>query len=348
MENILKDTSIIDTTLHSIFTDYNSDILSKREKDDLLELFRPIAPSSFQCFSRLAFHEFSTYAPVFMRLFLLRHIRKLRNRGRTAVISTKRCRFNLLVQNLDEGGLSRHGYRGKKASVCLSYDVDRDICHNSLEKITQLLECRHLTATFNILTNWEYEVDWQKIIDMKKSGFEIGLHGGEHDIALGYRPMVSIAKKIKKAKNKSQCQYFSYRAPALCMTPNLLGVIQKSGFQCDSSLPMSNMYYKSVESCFPYPLDTNGHLWELPVSIQDSTVFLDMELNEQDAGDYIIKLVDEIIEIGGVAVINLHPYIIHDHPEFHIQLLNYLVSLEDVWICTQSDIIRNVCQVAKL
>lgn len=330
----------VDMALDRLFENYAPDALAAREKEDLAGLLSPRSPSLVQRFVRLGFQAFSDHAPTAMRLAVLKVLRRARNAKRRPVIAPGECRFNRAVMGLEGAGLVRRTFGGKRAAVCLSYDVDRLVGYDYLDHILGELRENGLEATFNLLTRWEYEPSREVVQGILDCGHEVGLHGARHDVALGYRPRVSRLRELRRAVSDLSLPLASYRAPALCTSPGLMEDIASHGFGIDSSLPMSNMYYYSVESCFAYPLDERGALWELPVALQDSTCFLDMGMNDAESFTCFTGLIDDIRRIGGVAVLNLHPYVAIDHPAFHSKLLSWIRQADDLCVSTQSGLLK--------
>ena len=329
---------IIDRTLNSIFSDYESGMLTVAEKEYYYNLFQPASPSLVQRWARLGYQSFSENSLPLLRRALLKPLRGIRNTTKRKTKKVVDCKFNMLVERLDREGLSRRGYWGAPSVICLSYDIDQKIGYDYLGSIVDLLLSLELKATFNILTNWEYTVDWSKLTEMYESDhFEIGLHGGRHDIALGYRGSKAIQCEIKNALKCIPFKIASYRAPALCMSSSLMADIIFQDFLVDSSMPMTNMYYKSVESCFPYPI-CNSPVWEFPVTIQDSSLFLDLKLSEDDSFKEMKKIIDDVVLFGGVGVLNLHPYIAVQNKQFHEQVLSYIAHKSEVSVVTQQEL----------
>jgi len=337
--------SRIERVLAFVFQDYSPGTLDDEEILALSSLLRPRSPSRRQRLIRLLFQAYSDHLPTSWRLSALRLLRRFRNTRARDLTPTEDCRFNRLVRELTGRGLKLRGYQGKRFALCLSYDLDQQICMQSLGMVIESLAQRGLTATFHVLTNWEYEVDWARLQDARDQGFEIGMHGGRHDIALGYRSHHAIEGEILAARDQFPFEVSSYRAPALCMTDNLMAIIESAGFRCDSSLPMANRYYHQVESCFPFPCGS-GPIWELPVTLQDSTLFLDQGLSVSEAFEETLNTIRPVRELGGVSVLNLHPYAFAAQEPYHPRLLDAIASLDDCWVCTHSQVVEHTSALA--
>lgn len=329
----------VDMALERLFEDYTPDALPQQERDALAGMLSPLSPSVAQRLVRLGFQAFSDHAPTALRLKVLKVLRRIRNTQRRPVLAPQECRFNEAVMRLEAAGLTRRTFHGRRAAVCLSYDVDRLVGYNFLDTIVAELAEHGLEATFNLLTRWEYEPSREVVQALLDSGHEVGLHGARHDVALGYRPRAFRRRELRRALADLGIEMTSYRAPALCTSPGLMRDVADHGFRIDSSLPMSNMYYHSVESCFPYPLDESGGLWELPVTLQDSTCFLDLGQDEDEALSHFKAVIEGVRELGGVAVLNLHPYVVIENRAFHSNFLEYLAEIDEVRVASQRSLL---------
>ncbi len=296
--------------------------LGQEESDEISSLLLPSEPALGGRLARMALHGCYASAPKAARTAALRLIRTARRVKGDSVKRPSECLFNRKALELDAKGFQRALPKSRR--VCLSYDIDQGICHKSMPSFADALSRRGLKATFNILTSWEYKPDWKMVSSIRDAGFEIGLHGGAHDTALGYRPKGAIVRALKAAIDKLPFHVAGYRAPALCMTASLMEAVAELGFRYDSSLPMSLPRCKCVESCFPYKFPSG--LWELPPSLQDSTLFLDLGMGEYAALKEATAVIEEILGMGGAAILILHPYVLAGRESFHTGLLDWISS----------------------
>lgn len=326
-------------TFNTIFADFDSSVVDGLDAEKLAALLSPISPGIKQRTARVLFHYYSLVVPKPLRLMTLKLLKRARNTARKELVSAKECEFNKIVGGFDRS-FKRRGYAGKKSCICLSYDIDREDCYAYLGELKNILESFELPSTWNILTGWEYQIDWGYLKGLITDKIDIGLHGHEHDISFGYRNKSHISAHLQKSIDAVPFELKGYRAPALSMSRSLMDIVEQKGFIYDSSLPMSNMYYHSCESAFPYVNINNQELWEHPVTLQDSTLFLDMRLSQEDAFKKAVEMIEEIIDLGGVNCINLHPYIVRVQTDFHKKLLEYVSALDDIYICSHEELNR--------
>ncbi len=326
------------STFGHLFEDDAEARISPEERALLAGLLWPPKKSRISGIPRMVFNLYSNVVPPKLRTVTLKPLRMLRNLAKSEMKPVGECSVNRMVRRLEESGSRRRPWSGNRGAVLISYDIDQKRGYAYLDTVIAQLEKHGLRATFHVLTDWEYNIAWDKIRSIAERGHEIGLHGARHDIGMGLRSRKHIMKELGSALESMPFKVSGYRAPALSMSTRLLDCIRDLGFAYDSSLPMSSMYYHSVESCFPYPID--GGFWEFPITLQDSTLFLDLKLSEDAALKKTMETVGEVREIGGTAVLNLHPYIAAYYPVYHESLLASLPACRDILICTHNDLYR--------
>jgi hypothetical protein len=314
-----------------------SSALSSAEIQEVKKLLKVEAPSTFQQIARLGFQSYSNVVSPRFRIAAVKVLKTIRKTKAKKLKNANECRVNEIILSLEKKGFTKRKFKNHRSALCLSYDIDQKVCWDRLDELATILKAKNLPATFNILTDWEYKFEWDKALRLNQLGFEIGLHGASHDISFGYRSRSRIMNEIGPVVKAAPLKLTGYRAPALSMSPTLMQSVRDLGFLYDSSLPMSNMYYKSVESCFPFQ-DALTTLWQIPVTMQDNTCFLDQKLSSEDSVVWAIDQVNQIHQIGGVNAVNLHPYISMEHPEFHLKFLDYLAEAKDMWKCTHKEL----------
>lgn len=134
-----------------------------------------------------------------LRELLLGLAHRLRCADPELLKEPNQCEFNRLVAGVRSQGSRQRGYAGKRAALCLSYDVDLLSCYRFLPTLLDQLDQRGLKATFHLLTDWEYRLDPALVEEVSARGHEVGLHGASHDVALGYRRDERIAGELRRA-----------------------------------------------------------------------------------------------------------------------------------------------------
>lgn len=238
-----------------------------------------------------------------------------------------------LKSRLQSAGVAFPETRG---AVCITHDVDWIECQKFTPDLAAFEERCGIRSTFNFLTHWNYKLDKALVADLARAGFEIGLHGAEHDIALAYRSREKICVHLRRALDVLPVPVKGFRSPALSSSQTLLAALDELGFAYDSSLATRDMYGEGLDMCFPY-LYPELKLWEIPLTLQDSTLFRDLGLRDGEAADIVLELMHEVVEMGGVFVFNGHPGILRNHMEFYRSFVERAVDCD---VLTMEEIVH--------
>lgn len=196
---------------------------------------------------------------------------------------------------------------GKRFALVLTHDVEGN---NGLPRVEQLmnLESRHgFRSSFNFVPQGEYRVSSALLERLEVNGFEIGVHGLEHDGKL-YNSKTEFARKASRIKQYlREWSAFGFRSPLMqhnLAWLHLLGVeYDASTFDTDPFEPQPDGAGTVFPFWVPGPKD-NGYV-ELPYTLpQDFTLFA--VLREKNIDIWKRKL-DWIAECGGMALLNTHP-----------------------------------------
>jgi len=196
---------------------------------------------------------------------------------------------------------------GKRFAVILTHDVEST---NGLSRVEQLmnLESKYgFHSCFNFVPEGEYRVpdDVREMLD--RAGFEVGVHGLEHDGKL-YSSKVAFAAKAAQIRKYLQGWKASgFRSPLM---QHKLAWLHLLGAQYDASTFDTDPFEPQPDgmgTIFPFwvPAPNGGGYVELAYTlIQDFNLF--MVLRERNNDIWKRKL-DWIAERGGMALINTHP-----------------------------------------
>ena len=196
---------------------------------------------------------------------------------------------------------------GKRFALVLTHDVEG--C-KGVSRVEQLInvELKHdFHSCFNFVPEDEYRVSdlLRKMLD--QAGFEVGVHGLEHDGKL-YRSKADFVTKAPRIKEYAQQWDASgFRSPLMQHNLAWLHALEmdydSSTFDTDPFEPEPD----GVGTIFPFWVpgpNGNGYV-ELPYTlVQDFTLFV--VLREANIDIWKRKL-DWIAKHGGMALINTHP-----------------------------------------
>ena len=196
---------------------------------------------------------------------------------------------------------------GKRFAVILTHDVEGK---KGLERVERLmnLELKHgFRSSFNFVPEGEYAVPDSLREMLERTGFEVGIHGLEHDGKLyaSKREFTRKAARIREYVQKWKVSGF--RSPFM---QHRLAWLHGLGIEYDASTFDTDPFEPEpdgVGTVFPFwvpgPKDTG--FVELPYSlVQDFTLFV--ILREQSIEIWKRKL-DWIAERGGMVLLTTHP-----------------------------------------
>ena len=211
-----------------------------------------------------------------------------------------------------------------KTKLVLTHDIDNpEDNFRFWPEVARMEERMGIRSTFNVLTEGSYPLDHGWLDELESRGFEIGLHGDTHDIAMGFHPLDKTERRIAKCLKKLNRKIYGFRAPALGISENLLQSLSNEGIKYDSSIVI-NIYHKGgIDNCYPYKYP-GIDIWEIPLALQDSGLFKDRQLTDGMALR-IFKEIYRIIEkFGGTMVFNSHPNHIKAHKSFYMNVLDWI------------------------
>ena len=223
---------------------------------------------------------------------------------------------------------------GKKFSVILTHDVESAAGRDNCIKLKDQEKNLGFRSSFNFVPEL-YSVSSEVFESLRESGFEIGVHGLNHDGKLYNSRQIFSARAARINNYLKEWGAVGFRSPA--MHHNLEWIHELnieydcSTFDTDPFEPQSD----GVQTIFPFYIansDEHKGYFELPYTIpQDFTVFVLMKEKNIDIWK---KKLDWIVECGGMVLINTHPdYMnfgdkelgLEEYPlEFYLEFLEYI------------------------
>ncbi len=196
---------------------------------------------------------------------------------------------------------------GNDFAIVLTHDVELKDGHDKCRQLLEIEKKLGFKSSFYFVPE-RYEVERELREFIVGEGFEVGVHGLNHDGKL-FRD-----KKIFSERAKGINQYLKdwsavgFRAPAMHHNLEWIGKLDieydLSTFDTDPFEPQPD----GVGTIFPFQVEGKdgrpGYV-EMPYTlVQDFTIFILMK--EESPALWIEKL-DWIAENGGMALVNVHP-----------------------------------------
>jgi glycosyltransferase involved in cell wall biosynthesis/peptidoglycan/xylan/chitin deacetylase (PgdA/CDA1 family) len=202
----------------------------------------------------------------------------------------------------------------KRFALVLTHDVEGNKGLARVESLMNLELDHGFHSSFNFVPEGEYCLPdaLRRVLD--RAGFEVGVHGLEHDGKL-YHSKADFAAKVPRIMTyMRQWNASGFRSPLMQHDLGWLHALDMeydgSTFDTDPFEPQPD----GVGTIFPFwvPSPSNSGYVELPYTlVQDFTLFV--ILRERDINVWKRKL-DWIAEHGGMALINTHPdYMCFEH-----------------------------------
>jgi len=229
------------------------------------------------------------------------------------------------------------GWPGKKKfAVVLRHDVESIDGMQNIDKVIEIEKDLGFRSSFNFPPE-RYAVSETLIAEIKRQGFEVGLHGLNHDGKLfsSKKEFQKRAVRINKyLRDWGLCGFASPSTQHNYEWISQLNILyDSSSFDTDPFEPQPD----SLNTIFPFiytAVETGKKYVELPYTLpQDSTLFL--ILGEKDNRIWKQKI-DWIAENHGMVLVNTHPdYMSFDDDQktnmlypsnFYKEILEYITT----------------------
>lgn len=212
-------------------------------------------------------------------------------------------------------------------ALVLTHDVETAHGQAFVRAVADLEESLGFRSSFNFVPE-RYRVDMALLDDLRRRGFEIGLHGLKHDGKLFHSRRIFDQRAARINRHLKQWGSAGFRAPLTHRNPEWMQALDieydLSFFDTDPFEPIPG----GVMSLWPFFL---GHFVELPYTlVQDYT--LTAVLSETTPRLWLEK-VDFIAAQHGMALINSHPDYLKEPASLRIyaDFLSAMRSRTDHW-----------------
>jgi peptidoglycan/xylan/chitin deacetylase (PgdA/CDA1 family) len=191
--------------------------------------------------------------------------------------------------------------QNKQFAFILTHDVETGEGQRVIPALADLEESLGFRSSFNFVPE-RYPLDWGLMKDLKKRGFEIGVHGLKHDSTL-FTSRAGFERQGRKINQYLQIfQADGFRSPYTHRNPDWMQLLNieydSSFFDTDPFEPMPG----GTMSIWPF---TTGRFLELPYTLaQDCTLF--NVLGKESSAIWQEKLAF-IKKYNGMALMLVHP-----------------------------------------
>ena len=197
--------------------------------------------------------------------------------------------------------------KSRKFALVLVHDVETRIGYDRCQALLEIERDLGFVSSFNFVPE-RYEVKTELIRSIKDRGFEVGVHGLNHDGMLFLSNRIFQRKAIKINRFLDTWDAVGFYAPSMLFDPDKIKrlnlLYDQSTFDIDPFEPCP----AGVHTIFPFyiPGEAPGKGYvELPYTLaQDHTLFV--ILQEKGIDRWKEKL-DWIFRKGGMALLKTHP-----------------------------------------
>ena len=191
--------------------------------------------------------------------------------------------------------------RDNNFALILTHDIESEKGQAFIQRVADLEEGLGFRSSINFVAE-EYPLNHQIISDLRNRGFEIGLHGLQHNNKLFSSKTNFSRQAIKINQILKQLEAVGFRSPSTIRQPEWMQELDieydLSFFDTDPWEPISG----GTMSIWPFML---GNFVELPYTlVQDNTLV--NVLNENTPRLWLEK-VNFIEQYHGMALVNSHP-----------------------------------------
>lgn len=224
----------------------------------------------------------------------------------------------------------------KRCAFVLTHDVEGQAGQSFARDLASLEESYGFRSSFNFVPEL-YDVDESLLDELRRRGFEVGVHGLKHDGRLFSSRARFDAAAPRINSYVSRWGAAGFRSPMTHRQPHWMQDLDVeydlSFFDTDPFEPIGG----GTMSIWPFRM---GRFVELPYTLaQDHTVLV--TLGETSARLWLEK-VDFVASHGGMALLNSHPDYLREpgHLAVYEQLLAAVAGRDDVWTALPRDVAR--------
>jgi hypothetical protein len=242
---------------------------------------------------------------------------------------------------LVRSGCSELGYRpfwpgGARFALVLTHDVETARGMDYVRAVADMDEAHGFRSCFNLVPE-RYPIDGALVDELRRHGFEVGIHGLTHDGRLftSHRLFAERAARINHYLHAYGA--VGFRAPFVMRHPQWLQALDveydASFFDTDPYQPVPG----GTMSLWPFFL---GRFVELPYTLSQDCV-LDSILHQRTPEIWLRK-VDLIARYRGMALVNTHPDYLSSPTcgELYRQFLAAMRVRHDAWHALPYEVAR--------
>jgi peptidoglycan/xylan/chitin deacetylase (PgdA/CDA1 family) len=233
----------------------------------------------------------------------------------------------LMVTNKSEIIFKRFWPDGKKFAFILTHDVETAEGFSYVKAVADSEEKAGFRSSFNFVPE-RYPIDHGLLRDLRQRGFEIGIHGLNHDAKL-FSSYADFMQRVPKINGYMKAfEAVGFRSPYTMRQPEWMQALDieydLTFFDTDPFEPVPG----GTVSIWPF---TIGKFLELPYTlVQDNSL---MSVVGETSPKIWLNKVDFICRFQGMALLNSHPDYLKNRLNFKIykDFINAVKDMDGYW-----------------
>jgi peptidoglycan/xylan/chitin deacetylase (PgdA/CDA1 family) len=190
---------------------------------------------------------------------------------------------------------------GHEWSIVLTHDVEQQRGLDNIHLLRAVEQDLGFRSSWNFVPN-RYRTPERLVRDLQEDGFEIGVHGLEHD-GRDLRSLSLLSERLPQMRAAAERWHaVGFRSPATHRRWEWMPML---GFDYDSSYPDTDPYEPQPGGCCSWWPFFNDDLVELPITLpQDYTLFTILRADNENVW---VEKTRQIRAEGGMALLITHP-----------------------------------------
>jgi hypothetical protein len=216
---------------------------------------------------------------------------------------------------------------GKRWALVLTHDVETAVGAANVGLLRGIEADRGFRSSWNFVPH-RYEVAEPLLRELAADGFEIGVHGLEHD-GRDLESLGTLRRRLPEIRRYAErWNATGFRSPATHRRWEWMPLL---GFDYDSSYPDTDPYEPQAGGCCTWLPFFNDELVELPITLpQDYTLFTILRVEDEQPW---LSKASFLREQGGMALLITHPdYMLERrYLDVYARLLDRFAGDETLW-----------------
>lgn len=225
----------------------------------------------------------------------------------TSVDEVYRLLMRLVLSQVTSKSLPILSFWPREAdfSFVITHDVEQQSGFDNIMLMAEIERKHGFRSAWNIVPE-RYQVDLSMLKELESEGFEVGIHGLNHDGKLFQSLEMFLYRASRINTYLRKWKSVGFRSPSAIRKLDWIGEFIDAEY--DSSCPTSELFGAQPGGCctaFPF---IHGNVVELPISLQEDHTLLEiLNLTPNQMLETWLQAIRKIKKIHGLALMIVHP-----------------------------------------